>query len=451
MNDQVGNITGSTSAYYVETRCKSIDVTPTGGVGHNITAGFITLQFEDRGCNVTNLNWPISSGRDSYSYTWYQRCSNVDFDPLDRIGVFAAIYSPTSPHQLANVTVISCFPQYMTATASLTMSFDGITPKGLVSIVPEPNPHLLRSQGFRTLHATLPGYQISGYSHALNADTFGNAVHECAQKLSPQSEFRSTVYREAMETVYSTFFAGLTHTELTKSRQQVRSFDGVLVTAAVKLYVLLPIAAALAGLLFFMIACTVALIVYAELCSTVLREEPIGLLGRALVLVRSQVMVTGQELQQRHPKGELIEQVKQNYTWKESTCWYEGDSLAGTGEIRVEGLQEIHRDYDPKPRWRRVFAEIFGRKQDSTGLVGKPDLAESKSQIVHTEGGGNSMHDSPRPDVEQQIIMEKDTGEHIGRGMRREEVRSGPKAEVVQIRDEKWGQGTSPIERRNTK
>jgi hypothetical protein len=48
------------------------------------------------------------------------------------------------------------------------------------------------------------------------------------------------------------------------------------------------------------------------------------------------------------------------------------------------------------------------------------------------------------------ITMGRDTGGDTGRDMRRKEVRSGPKAEVVQKRDEKWGEGPSPIERRRT-
>jgi hypothetical protein len=456
MNEEVGNITASTSAYYVETRCKSIDVTPTGGVGYNISEGFITLQFEDRGCDVSNQSFVVSSGRDSYSYTWYQRCSDIDLDPLDRIGVYAAVYSPTSPHQLANVTVISCFPQYMNATANLTMSFDGIMPKGFDSIVAERDPHHLRFQNFRTMHATLPDYTISGFSHALNADTFGNAVHAYAQKLSPHSEFRPTVYREAMETIYSTLFAGVTHIELTKPRQQVRSFDGTMVTATTKLYVLVPIAAALAGLLSFMIACTVVLIVYVERCSTILMEEPIGLLGRALVLLRSQVMKAAADLQDRHPPGQLIDQVKQNYTVKDSRCWYEGDSHAGTGKIRVEGLHQICQGYVPGPWWRKVLAMIFGRKQDGTGLAENQDVTESKSQVVPVKGGGDSMQDSSRTAGEQQSMgdnshpVRNDTGEDTDQDISRPEGRLGSRAEVFQKGDEKRGQRPNRIERRHT-
>lgn len=403
-NGGTGNVTAITSAYYVKPQCEIIDPTITGGVGENANIGSVSIQFEDRHCNVSGsgLQWGIDTSRQAYSYTWWQECSGSE-DALDRVGVFAAIYSTSSPHNLANITVISCYPQYMmNVAANLTIASEDTTPSAFVSVqIDSATARRIRLPNFRDLHSTLPAYKQIGFSSTLNSDTFGNAVNAYAQTLSPGSEFQPEIYLPAMEKMYTTLFAGLTHLQLTRAREAQLNSYGTLTTATTKLYVLFPVAVTLAILLVFMITSTIVLIVYVELARNILTEEPIGLLGKAFLLLRSEVLEIATVLQDRHAPDQLFDQVKQNYTVSDSTCWYEGDSRDGTSRIMVEGLRQIDPDYEVRSWWRRLTDRLFGQKRDSTGNVEDQKLSEHLSTDGRTE-----VNTLPADAIDRQVPIE---------------------------------------------
>ena len=339
---EIGDITAETQAYHTEPKCHVVlpeDITIEGGVNSAVGVGTISTSFSDRGCDVggdNELSWQIASDIHSYSFTWYQQCSG-SYQLDERVGIFAALYSASEPHQVGNISMISCKPEYFNTTADVMMSFDGSGAKGIVSIDYK-TPMPFTSISLRTLVANLPLYRLQGVSGSIKNDMFGDAVYSCAKVLDPDSVFRSGNYLKATETVYQTMFAALTSNELMVPQSTVRVYDSRLATPSTHLYVSVPITAVLSALLLAMIICTLVLIIYAAKTTSILTEEPIGLLGKALILWRSDVTTFAEKVRADHPPGEnLIGIVKKEYTVESSSCWYEDKSETGKGRIPRRG------------------------------------------------------------------------------------------------------------------
>ena len=175
--------------------------------------------------------------------------------------------------------------------------------------------------GFNTIQSNLQFYRTQGISDVLAGDAFSGIVYSKAHKTSPEAEFQPSVYQTATETIDRTMFAALTSTQLLQPRDTPQQLLGQLDSTVTRLDVSVPIAAVLSTLLFFMIICTLALIIHMQHSTSILTEEPIDLLGRTLLLLRSEVIDFATRLQLEHTTGEkLIDCVKKEYTVAESSC-----------------------------------------------------------------------------------------------------------------------------------
>ena len=360
---EVSTITAETSSYHVEPQCEVIELAPNSTAGNSSAFGTTSLHFIDRECRVDTSQWPIAPARKSFTYAWYQPCSDSVL-PVDRIGVFAGLYSANALGGLANQTIISCMPKYFRTTVNLTMEFDTDGARRFVNMSAGPSSRM-RLLNLRTINSNLPFYKLEDMSGDFKSDTFGNAVHSYAANLSPASEFQAGIYREATEEMYTTMFAALANTQLMQSRPAIVTSSGLQTTVKIHVYVSIPIAVVLCTLLCCMIGCTIGLIVHVETHSAILKDEPVGLLGRALVLLRSDVMDFAEQLEKEHPEGQYIAQVNQNYSWANSECWL-GEEDDGRGRvIRVEKLEEIEPEYTVLPAWERPFsASTPARKRE---------------------------------------------------------------------------------------
>ena len=363
-NSEPGNILGQTSAYHTEPACQVIDRTSLDidSSGTDVPGvGSVNIQFSDRGCDITGLQWPVTSSRASYSYSWFQPCSGST-DPKDRIGIFAATYSPLDPDSFSNLTIISCFPTYWKTKVNLTMPFDEERTDDVVSIEKEGDPMRISSLSLRSLNANLPLYRLAGQSGGVKDDSLGNAVHSYAQKLIPGAEFQPEGYLDAMETIYTTMFAALVTTQLIRSLDAPQEFDGQLSLTTLRLYVSVPIAAVLEVLLLLMIFCTTILIIHVLRRQSILTEEPKGLLGRALLLLRSEVLGFAGDLQKDKPIVEgLIKHVKENYTVVNSHCWYGGETSTDSSRILVRNLK-AKPIQNTNYRWWHRMSHLWSRR-----------------------------------------------------------------------------------------
>lgn len=133
--------------------------------------------------------------------------------------------------------------------------------------------------------------------------------------------------------------AALANTALMQPRPQPLYLSSLQSTASLHLYVSVPVATVICTLLGLMIGCTIWLAVYARRNSSVLTEDPTGLLGRAIVILRSsEVMDFVAALELQYPAGQLTNRIKKDFTWESSACWPEGDNGSCNQQIRLQGL-----------------------------------------------------------------------------------------------------------------
>ncbi|KPI44341.1 uncharacterized protein AB675_8525 [Cyphellophora attinorum] len=360
------NFTGLVTA--AEPRCQIIDSTALEIIAYNSSAfgfGSVGVSFEDRGCSNIRFEYPTEPNRRIYSRTWSQTCGG-DEDPQDRVGIFAAAYSPDSEYFLSDVTVISCWPKYWNTSTKMTVAFDAIGPrelKGIDKAIATSGP--FTSLYLRSLHTSLEHYAtMSAIGVDLDADSFGNIVHAYAQRLSPGTDVDPTAYLNATIRAYSTFWASVASTQLLKPLNPPRLASGTLTFATNKVHVVKPIAGILLALLFWMTASTAILLIHVLHTCSILFEDPHGLLGQALLLLKSDVTPCVEGIKNANPtKLKLLEYIKSKHDTKESMCWYDWDSGASTGRIRLHGLDKA---VSPRPTWwSRIRARIWPSRTSS--------------------------------------------------------------------------------------
>lgn len=325
--------------------------------------GSVVFDFTDRECNISGLEWPIGINRRMYSKTWSQTCAS-DQDPQDRVGIFAGIYSLESEYSLKNITMISCWPKYWNSSVDVTTTFTGSGPAQLKAVGSlSQNSSRLISLYFRSLHTNLQHYTLSAISDDLETDSFGNIVHSYAKKLAPDSEIDSTAYQHATSGAYSTLWAAVASTQLMRPLEPLREANGTLTTTTNRVHVVAPIAGVLLALLFLMTISTAMVLVHVLRTRSILSEEPQGILGRALVLLRSDVTPCLDGIRQVNPrKLKLLEFIKKNHNTEKSMCWYDWDFTGSSGKIRLRGLEAV---VGPRPSWwRRMWTWLrpFGRR-----------------------------------------------------------------------------------------
>ena len=376
---KVGNITATTSAYHVEPNCRSIDSAARNSSG----LGSISFQFVDRGCQVVTNNWTTAAERDTYSFTWFQLCSD-SLLPLDRVGMFSGIYAAGEQNNLANISVISCLPEYYNTTVNLTMAFDALGARRFVS-TSEGAPTQMRMLNLRSVSQYLPNYRQSDLADAITGDTLGNAVHSYASALSPSSEFQPEVYRQATEDIFQTMFAGLVSTQLQQPRPAIVDLNGQQTRLATHLYVSLPVAAVICTLLLFMIICTIILIWHVERSSVALAEEAVGIFGKALVLLRSDVMDFARHVEARYPAGERVDQVKLNHTLASSECWVQGNIGSRAEMIFLGDLKEKESGYSVPSWWKRLFSTSPARRHEKQVKAAEKKAESGKKRSLSSQ------------------------------------------------------------------
>ena len=336
-----GNISAYTNVYFAKLDC---NIMPRSNMSINYTGsnveglGNVLINFTDRGCTIMNQGFPVSYLTPLYALTWFQACFGTNAWE-DRIGVFMATYSDTDADNLSDLIAVSCIPSYHNGTAHVSMQFasDGTAQQAIsVDMMSTVD---MNYSNWRTINSHLNLYQFFDVSGDIKADTFGQTVYSYAAKLSGGSTLRPEAVSNATQAVYQTMFAALTETQLMATRPTAQSLNGTRLVTTTRLYIVVPVAGALISLLALMLICSVLLFFQAYTKSSVLKEDPVGLLGRAGVLFQSDVLPFIEKFRQEHgPEVKLVEQVEKEYSLKQSRCWYEGGSGDDIGRIRMKYL-----------------------------------------------------------------------------------------------------------------
>ncbi|KAK3370425.1 hypothetical protein B0H63DRAFT_315916 [Podospora didyma] len=281
--------------------------------------------IDDRNCPIAPDSLRAGSADSSYTLfvtTWATTsCGSgpASAEKNSRISLLAGSYpipsASTTGHgrQLTNVTLISCIPSYWTTPGDLTVTF------GLSSDDPNfivVNNFQLAADDDASVSASSPAsfetwqlfetalHLTTGFSpsDAVDAGLFGQLVYalykrvvQQQQKQPPESNLElglgADVLTYAMSRLFSSVFAVTAAHVLFQDRPSgaVALSEATRSTAKTRLVVVLQVAGAVLGILFVMLVIAVVLLVWYAEKPSILREEPVGLLGYDDVLKSDEV------------------------------------------------------------------------------------------------------------------------------------------------------------------
>ena len=284
----------------------------------------------DRGCPISTFLTIGSRNGSIYGKSWVTTtCPNSEHA---RIGILSGYYSNSSSTKLAGSSLISCIAHYYQSTGILTVAASTPAPASLqfVSFNVSAEEEMGPGHAQTLIEITLSEYETLDISANVQADAFGLAVLETARARNSSSPFDSATMLNATADVYATVFAGITHLALigplsSSSAASLPRQQATVSTSVVRLYVTRPIAWTLEVLAFSMLLCTASLFVYAQCRESILREEPVGLLGRAVVLDGSNIADVVQDAKVQKPEDEKVRKfIMKRYPADQMKVWFDG-------------------------------------------------------------------------------------------------------------------------------
>jgi hypothetical protein len=354
-----GNLTGLTQAYSAYLDCQVIDQSSTFILYDEGDPGTVTVSWTDRHCEVEQM-LTVTPNTDLYLRSWKANCDD-NISPR-RLGLISGLYSESSSFKLTNFSIVSCIPSYWITTGSLTVSLaESSSSPGYVSFNESNSTNVSPSLAL-VLADTLYEYTIFNPAAAVSADAFGFSVYSAAKEQNSQSPVTSELIKNCTEQVFTTVYAALATDQLfQESTGSSPSQTALLVVPTTRLFIVRPIAYVVVGIFLAILICNCCLFIYTQRHQSILKEEPVGLLGNALVLHRSEVLDRVTELLERdHPEGSPTttrELIKKSYTVTDSKCYWDHEA----GIIAVDDLEAKAELFPPSHCRHLSLASISSR------------------------------------------------------------------------------------------
>jgi hypothetical protein len=341
------NMSANTNAYSAYLDCQALNSSSyiasyhaqgsDPGIGQVDDVGTLTIDFSDRSCSV-QLLLGLSSNTPTYAKSWFATC---DGQATNRLGMLAGTYSSSSRSKLTEFSVISCIPSYWHSTGPLTVSLNGASTLASNYIAFTERTSTAMQPAFHdTFEFGLPEYTIYNAAAATNADALGFSILSAANTAAgndAKAAMATDSILNATELVFTTVYAALATSKLLTPTQRATKGSGVLSEPVNRLFMVHPIAYTIVVVLALVLASHVVLWIYAMRHRSVLSEEPIGLLGNAVLLERSDLSAVVGRVRKRCGKDENVrEGLKKRFDVEEARCFWDERE----GRIRVEGLAE---------------------------------------------------------------------------------------------------------------
>lgn len=330
-----GNVTVNTSAYSAVLQCSSIgpaEYTLTEAASESNGDQIVQVDFNDRGCPVSQ-RFLLAAQTPIYAKAWYDFCSNSD---VRRFGMFAGQYSASEANHLSDFSVTSCVPTYWQTNGSLTMTSTGDgSEMAIVSFVGTSQTQI--DPGIQiTFESVLHQYTFFNPAGATNADSVGFSIYSAAQGLSGQVSPNASSVLNSTQNFYATAYAALANNILLQTSSSPRVDTGDLIKTANRLFIANEIAWVMVAAMVVVLICHLNLIIYAKRHDTMLDEEPVGLLGAAKLLRRSDVLQVVDDFEEMHSDvPEMQKYMKEHYRLgRGDNCWWDEDER----RIRVVGM-----------------------------------------------------------------------------------------------------------------
>jgi hypothetical protein len=343
-----GNISVDTSVYAAKLDCELIprdEIRVHPASASDGESGDVLIEFTDRECDVINQGFRMSSKTSRYGITWTQACFGTD-SSKDRVGVFVASYSETDSAHLDDLVTVSCIPSYFGYKTSVQMQFESLTAPRVINIdLSKERP--MFSDNFRALHSSLPLYRTYDASNGFLSDAFAKSVYTTASKIEDNTTNHAMAVKEATRSLYPTLFAALLLTQLMPNLADAQTLNARFFQPITRIYVVQPVAYSMMALLCMMTVVSMAIFILAIKNRTGLTEEPVGLLGRAVILLRSELLPWLETLRSEQGRSQgdnekLATSIKEDFAVETSECWVEhecgGPELVDADVIRISGL-----------------------------------------------------------------------------------------------------------------
>ena len=186
---------------------------------------------------------------------------------------------------------------------------------------------------------------------------------------SPDAPYDSNAVRQATESVWTLAYASLSRSVLFEGipKNATNLLPGTLSMPVTRLYVAGPVAWTVVAYTVIVLACTAIMTWFAETTPSILREEPKGLLGSAVLLNGSTAVEFVDRISRENPQanGRLQTEIGDWYDIDKAATWFD------PGERKICLQEPERRTMAHQKRTTRMTQWIrrqLGRKQENQAV-----------------------------------------------------------------------------------
>jgi hypothetical protein len=325
------NYTVPVNTYYGQLDCVFLDVPPpeVTVIGGSDNATLLLYDVDDRGCNVPSVSFGLADPPYLVLARTFVTYSCGEEAHTSRLVLMAG--NPISNREIANFTAISCIPSYWNTTGELTVSADkNSSPK-----VQRFLEHSDAETEFRPVGADVFEVDVVSFFQLdpkgdYIADLLGFSVYQLAQKRNPGSPMDSLTMKDAIGSMWQSIFAVMTTTFLIRTPEP-RKVPGRQTSSENRLFIYPPIAWAIVSIIVVVALCNMLLILHAERNHSMLKEEPKGLFGAAVLLSEGAVAAYVESTGGKQRNGLTVRKIAQTVKpLAQTRFWYDGSQIRST-------------------------------------------------------------------------------------------------------------------------
>jgi hypothetical protein len=288
-------VAANTTAYAAYLNCELLTDYTLSLTRRDANSGTIVLKGSDRGCDI-GQTFDVFSTQGIYLKTTAQLdCSSTAY--FSRLVFTAATYSATSSNMLEKVSVISCATGYRSVVGILAISGTSSQDPAIQSFMETGTADTTRPILWRIFEQNIFGTTAFNPSTKWTTTDMGTLVLRYAQNLQPNDALSSQVLMRSISEIFtSVYLTGVAIHGFKASGEQ--NIVGSFHTPTTRLFVVPWVAYVIIIFLVIALVFVVVSAVQVYTSSSILSEEPQGLLAMAGILDKSGLLDTVERIHQ---------------------------------------------------------------------------------------------------------------------------------------------------------
>jgi hypothetical protein len=289
-----------------------------------------TFTFTDRGCATTRVLQNSNLAHFLF-YSYSEESCGIEAQ-FSRIGLLAASYTNVSQLDPPTLRVVSCEPSYWQMNGSLTVS-PNVVGELVVSSFHNSSPwDLARPSYWENVESEIVGYGVVDSSGYISGDELGRKVYNYALLRNPKNILDPDTLKGGLEAIFTAAYAGLFTSVLTPTPETFS--PATLTTLVYRLFVVTAIAAIIMFFLLFNLLCNMWILIRSRRYSSILTEEPRGLLATTALAYDSQpdaqrpgIYSAIERFKARHPAESAVrEKMEKAFDVDKMVCYFDRDT-----------------------------------------------------------------------------------------------------------------------------